>query len=69
MFLFSGITNPLATVERTSERAVISFTPTPDQQRELASDGIKGQFIVEYDVDRTSHTGEVLVSFLPVTNI
>ncbi|KAJ9587862.1 hypothetical protein L9F63_018696, partial [Diploptera punctata] len=55
--------NPLASIERpTTTTAVVKFNPTPEQQKELAKDGLKGQFIVEYDVDRTSNPGEVLVN-------
>ena len=52
----------MATTERpTSNSAVVTFSPTPQQQRDLAADGIKGQLIVEYDVDRAARPGEVLV--------
>ncbi|PSN48670.1 hypothetical protein C0J52_04778, partial [Blattella germanica] len=56
-------TNSLAKIEHpTPQVATVTFAPNADQQRELASDGLKGQLIVEYDVDRTSNPGEVLVN-------
>jgi len=59
----SETTNPLATIERPSaESAVIKFWPTQQQQQELAGEGIQGQLVIEYDVDRTSRPGEILVS-------
>ncbi|XP_069689624.1 inter-alpha-trypsin inhibitor heavy chain H4-like isoform X3 [Periplaneta americana] len=59
----AGVTNPLAVIERPStSSAIVRFAPTPDQQRQLASEGIKGQLIVEYDVNRTAHSGQVLVN-------
>ena len=38
------------------------FTPTPEQQNALSNEGIKGQFILQYDVDRTSLHSQMLVS-------
>jgi len=63
MFVFlTESTNPLVTIERPSaESAVIKFWPTQQEQQELAGEGIQGQLVVEYDVDRTSRPGEVLV--------
>jgi hypothetical protein len=61
-FFLTETTNSLATIERpTAESAVIKFWPTQQQQQELAGEGIQGQLVVEYDVDRTSRPGEVLV--------
>jgi hypothetical protein len=61
-FSLTETTNSLATIERpTAESAVIKFWPTQQQQQELAGEGIQGQLVVEYDVDRTSRPGEVLV--------
>jgi hypothetical protein len=60
--LHTETTNSLATIERPSpESAVIKFWPTRQEQQELANEGIQGQLVVEYDVDRTSRPGEVLV--------
>ncbi|XP_069689636.1 inter-alpha-trypsin inhibitor heavy chain H4-like [Periplaneta americana] len=59
----AGATNPLVTKERpTPQSAVVRFAPTPDQQRDLASDGIKGHLVVEYDVSRTGHPTQVLIN-------
>ncbi|XP_069689635.1 inter-alpha-trypsin inhibitor heavy chain H4-like isoform X2 [Periplaneta americana] len=59
----TGATNPLVTTEHpTPHSAVVRFVPTADQQRELASDGIKGQLVVEYDVSRTENPTQVLIN-------
>ena len=53
----------LATVLRpTPHSATIKFAPTPDQQRKLSTDGIKGQLAVLYDVDRSTFPSQLLVS-------
>jgi hypothetical protein len=46
------------------------FSPSVEQQRELAmkigdrkeAEGLSGQFVVQYDVERDPQAGEVLVS-------
>jgi hypothetical protein len=54
-------TNDLVVIERPSaESALVKFWPSEEQQRELATEGLQGQLVVEYDVDRTT-PGEVLV--------
>ncbi|XP_023709353.1 inter-alpha-trypsin inhibitor heavy chain H4 isoform X1 [Cryptotermes secundus] len=59
----SEASNPLVIIERPSpESAVVKFWPTEQQQRDLAAEGLQGQLVVEYEVDRTSRPGEVLVS-------
>ena len=63
MRLFTDENNPLAVIEHpTPETATIKFSPNAVQQRDLAADGLKGQLVVEYDVDRTAHPGEFLAS-------
>ena len=55
--------NTLATILRpTPHSAVVKFAPTPDEQRKLSNDGIKGQLVVLYDVDRSSFPSQILVS-------
>ncbi|XP_069689610.1 inter-alpha-trypsin inhibitor heavy chain H4-like [Periplaneta americana] len=55
--------NSLATIERPSPvSAIVKFNPTEDEQRELSSEGIQGQLVVEYDVDRTAQPGVILVN-------
>lgn len=61
-FCSTEASNPLVTIERPSpESAVVKFWPTGQQQRELAAEGLQGQLAVEYEVDRTSRPGQVLV--------
>ena len=56
--------NGLANVNFPNETtAIVTFKPSPAQQRNFTENGIKGQFIVEYDVDRTANGGEILVSY------
>ncbi|KAJ9587868.1 hypothetical protein L9F63_018702, partial [Diploptera punctata] len=58
-----GTTNALASIEMTSPTtAVVKFTPTPSQQKNVSDEGVTGQFIVEYDVDLSSNGGEILVN-------
>jgi hypothetical protein len=61
-FCSTEASNPLVAIERPSpESAVVKFWPTEEQQRELAAEGLQGQLVVEYEVDRTSRAGEILV--------
>ncbi|XP_067013964.2 inter-alpha-trypsin inhibitor heavy chain H3 isoform X2 [Anabrus simplex] len=42
--------------------AIIRWAPTPDEQREINSNGVKGLFEVRYDIDRTSQPNQILVN-------
>ncbi|XP_049948248.1 inter-alpha-trypsin inhibitor heavy chain H4-like [Schistocerca serialis cubense] len=54
--------NALVTVERpTATSAHIHYAPTPEQQLQSGKDGLSGQLVVQYDVDRDPQAGEVLV--------
>ncbi|XP_069689638.1 inter-alpha-trypsin inhibitor heavy chain H4-like isoform X2 [Periplaneta americana] len=58
-----GCCGPVATVRYISIRsAVVKWAPTPSQQYDLSSNGISGQFVVEYDVDRSSQPDQILVN-------
>nr|CAD7446721.1 unnamed protein product [Timema bartmani] len=55
--------NPLANIERPSDTsAIIRWAPTPEEQKQLNSEGVKGQLVVRYDVDRESHPQQILVN-------
>nr|CAD7204993.1 unnamed protein product [Timema douglasi] len=55
--------NPLAKIERLSDTsAIIRWAPTPEEQKQLNSEGVKGQLVVRYDVDRESHPQQILVN-------
>nr|CAD7462538.1 unnamed protein product [Timema tahoe] len=55
--------NPLAKIERPSDTsAFIRWAPTPEEQKQLNSEGVKGQLVVRYDVDRESHPQQILVN-------
>jgi hypothetical protein len=54
--------NPLAIIEHTTPRsAVVRWAPTPEEQRQLAIDGVRGQLVVESDVDRLTHPHQTVV--------
>ncbi|XP_018570736.1 inter-alpha-trypsin inhibitor heavy chain H4-like isoform X2 [Anoplophora glabripennis] len=51
-----------------STSAVVKFNPDSEKQKQFAhdlgdkeSDGLSGQFVVQYDIDRDPHGGEVLL--------
>ncbi len=56
----SGKSNPLAKIDYEGEagqRPHVSYSPSVEEQRKLGKEGIAGQFIVEYDVDRSNQAG------------
>uniref|UniRef100_K1PXQ1 Inter-alpha-trypsin inhibitor heavy chain H3 n=1 Tax=Magallana gigas TaxID=29159 RepID=K1PXQ1_MAGGI len=54
--------NSLAVIERPTKRSArVSFSPSEADQRLSSSQGISGLFVVEYDIDRKSDAGDVLV--------
>lgn len=56
-------TNELAVVDRLSPtKAFVSFAPSRAEQKS----GISGQFIVQYDVDRSEDAGDLIVSWSTV---
>lgn len=61
----------IVTVNATS--AIVTFKPTVERQKQLASalgtdveNGLNGQFVVQYDVERDPHGGEVSKTWLCV---
>jgi uncharacterized protein YegL len=44
-----------------SNQVHVQYAPTPDFQKELNDDGVSGQFIVQYDVDRKNQSSDVQV--------
>lgn len=60
----SDLQNPHATVERDPEdpsKAHVVYKPDNTLQRLVSKNGVDGQFIVQYDVDRKSENGDVQV--------
>jgi hypothetical protein len=54
--------NALVTIDRpTDYTAVIRYAPTEHDQKQQSDQGISGLFVVEYEVERTSDAGEVMV--------
>lgn len=57
--------NKLAQISRESgNKATITWSPTVKEQLTFTDRGVKGQFIVQYDVDHESTPNQVLVSCL-----
>nr|CAD7396384.1 unnamed protein product [Timema cristinae] len=54
--------NTLAKIEHPNpNEAVIHWAPTLEEQKSINKDGVKGQLIVRYDVDRLAHPEQILV--------
>merc|ERR1719461_2737036 len=53
--------NSDVTIEQDSNTATITYKPTAAEQKELATTGVSGQFIVEYDVDRKNQNSDIQV--------
>ncbi|XP_069668859.1 inter-alpha-trypsin inhibitor heavy chain H4-like [Periplaneta americana] len=59
----ADVTNPFASIKYpTLDTAIVTFTPTKEQQEEVDNNGIRGQLIVQYDLDRLKHPNELLVN-------
>jgi hypothetical protein len=57
--------NKLAKISRESaNKATITWSPTAKEQLTFTENGVKGQFIVQYDVDHNSTPNQVLVCYL-----
>nr|CAD7399796.1 unnamed protein product [Timema poppensis] len=55
--------NTLAKIEHpTPNEAVIHWAPTLEEQKSINKDGVKGQLIVRYDVDRLAHPEQILIN-------
>lgn len=62
--------NTLAVVSRpTSKSARISYSPSEADQRQNSERGISGLFIVEYDIDRKTNAGDVMVCIINLTHL
>ena len=49
------IANELAKIVRHNETAVsIIYEPDETEQKKSSSNGLKGQFVIQYDIDRSS---------------
>ena len=47
--------NDLAVITRTNvTNASIKYAPSKEQQKKISLDGLQGQFLVQYDVDRSA---------------
>lgn len=50
---------PATSIVRTATSAVVRFQPSVEQQLALAQDGVLGDFIVRYDVERAEEAGQL----------
>lgn len=58
----NSLWNTYATIRRPSlTSAYIRYNPSPEDQKRASLQGMSGLFIVEYDVERTTNVGEVMV--------
>ncbi|XP_049952362.1 inter-alpha-trypsin inhibitor heavy chain H4-like isoform X1 [Schistocerca serialis cubense] len=56
-------TDPLARIERpTPSSAIVRWSPTKEEQRQRGEEGVSGQLVVRYDVDRDASPNQILVS-------
>nr|XP_022300432.1 inter-alpha-trypsin inhibitor heavy chain H3-like isoform X2 [Crassostrea virginica] len=54
--------NALAVINRPNKQsAQVTYSPSETDQRQQSSQGISGRFVVEYDIDRKTDAGDVLV--------
>ncbi|XP_065201331.1 inter-alpha-trypsin inhibitor heavy chain H3-like isoform X3 [Planococcus citri] len=53
--------NKLATIEQSGKTGKVTWSPNTEQQQQLSNSGVKGQFIVRYDVDRVSNPNQILL--------
>ncbi|WP_266145749.1 VWA domain-containing protein, partial [Escherichia coli] len=59
----NNATDPLAHVERpTPSTATVRWAPSVADQRQRSEEGISGQLVVRYDVDREASPSQILVS-------
>lgn len=63
--MYYFLENKIAHISRESGTKVrITWNPSIKEQLTFTERGVKGQFIVQYDVDHKSTPSQVLVSFL-----
>ena len=44
-------------------RAIVKYFPTLEQQSATSENGVSGQFVVKYEVDRAMDAGDLMVSY------
>lgn len=70
----NGDLDPLAVIIKNETFATVKFSPTEERQKELArifrtteKEGLSGQFVVQYDVERDLDGGEVRITDVSIT--
>jgi len=53
--------NPVAIISEDLNIVNITYKPTVSEQRELNAEGVNGQFIIHYDVDRKNQSSDIQV--------
>ncbi|KAJ8877729.1 hypothetical protein PR048_022184 [Dryococelus australis] len=62
-FFFLNPGNTLAKIERPKpNEAVVRWSPNLDDQKKLGANGVRGQLLVRYDVDRKSNPEQILIN-------
>lgn len=60
-FCLIFIDNADAVVVKSGNKANVTWSPSVVDQEKLSSQGVGGKFVVQYDINRDSTSGEVLV--------
>ena len=61
-YVFPGQNTEAVIVRPSPKTAYIRYSPTKAEQLRESDRGVKGQFVVEYDIDHQDNAGEILVS-------
>lgn len=61
LFRYAGENRDADIVRLSATEVRVSYSLTASQQRALSEQGVSGQFVVQYDIEREKDSGEVLV--------
>lgn len=61
LFRYAGENRDADIVRLSATEVSVSYSLTASQQRALSEQGVSGQFVVQYDIEREKDSGEVLV--------
>ena len=65
MLILHFTANDLAEIQWDGgSNALITYSPTVEQQKVASQDGVSGQFVVQYDVERDRDAGEIQAGLL-----
>lgn len=60
-FWYAGENKDANIVRLSATEVRVSYSLTASQQRALSEQGVSGQFVVQYDIEREKNSGEILV--------